>query len=209
MCHGCALWSVENCNAVFSSSKPIQTFLQQSDKTDSGDVGLAEFIHYVREHEKNLRLQFSHLDKNRDGMMAHDPIYSERDSVPWFHAYVVQVALTWRSWYRRSWIWALKWTARKQRSCWRGMYTVLPKRFIIIRYGRFFVEWTKMAAWTSAMANGEIFCYLLRPLIYLAWSSSGGTQLWVQVMTSALFNDPSTLIGNDKASTKNSTCQVE
>lgn len=46
----------------------MQTFLQQSDKTDSGDVGLAEFIHYVREHEKNLRLQFSHLDKNRDGI---------------------------------------------------------------------------------------------------------------------------------------------
>lgn len=33
----------------------------------SGDVGLAEFVHYVREHEKNLRLQFSHLDKNKDG----------------------------------------------------------------------------------------------------------------------------------------------
>lgn len=45
----------------------LQTFLQQSDKTESGDVGLSEFIHYVREHEKNLRLQFSHLDKNRDG----------------------------------------------------------------------------------------------------------------------------------------------
>lgn len=24
-------------------------------------------MHYIREHEKNLRLQFSHLDKNRDG----------------------------------------------------------------------------------------------------------------------------------------------
>ncbi|KAL1376660.1 hypothetical protein pipiens_016771, partial [Culex pipiens pipiens] len=42
-------------------------FLKQSDQTQSGDVGLAEFIHYVREHEKNLRLQFTHLDKNRDG----------------------------------------------------------------------------------------------------------------------------------------------
>lgn len=45
----------------------FQRFLKQSDQTQSGDVGLAEFIHYVREHEKNLRLQFSHLDKNRDG----------------------------------------------------------------------------------------------------------------------------------------------
>ncbi|XP_025162837.1 calcium-binding mitochondrial carrier protein SCaMC-2 isoform X2 [Harpegnathos saltator] len=42
-------------------------FLARSDRTKSGDISLAEFIHYVREHEKNLRLQFSHLDKNRDG----------------------------------------------------------------------------------------------------------------------------------------------
>lgn len=33
----------------------------------SGDVGLSEFVNYVREHEKSLRLQFSHLDKNKDG----------------------------------------------------------------------------------------------------------------------------------------------
>ncbi|XP_058829908.1 mitochondrial adenyl nucleotide antiporter SLC25A25 isoform X2 [Topomyia yanbarensis] len=46
-----------------------ERFLKQSDQTQSGDVGLAEFIHYVREHEKNLRLQFSNLDKNRDGMV--------------------------------------------------------------------------------------------------------------------------------------------
>ncbi|KAI8431127.1 hypothetical protein MSG28_001177, partial [Choristoneura fumiferana] len=32
----------------------------------AGDITLSEFIHYVREHEKNLRLQFSHLDKNKD-----------------------------------------------------------------------------------------------------------------------------------------------
>lgn len=34
---------------------------------DGGDVTMSEFMHYVREHEKNLRLQFSHLDKNQDG----------------------------------------------------------------------------------------------------------------------------------------------
>lgn len=45
----------------------LQKFLARSDRTKSGDISLAEFIHYVREHEKNLRLQFSHLDKNRDG----------------------------------------------------------------------------------------------------------------------------------------------
>ncbi|KAF7382639.1 hypothetical protein HZH68_014749 [Vespula germanica] len=44
-----------------------EKFLARSDSTKSGDISLAEFIHYVREHEKNLRLQFSDLDKNRDG----------------------------------------------------------------------------------------------------------------------------------------------
>ncbi|XP_050450565.1 calcium-binding mitochondrial carrier protein SCaMC-2 isoform X1 [Cataglyphis hispanica] len=44
-----------------------QKFLTSSDSTKSGDISLAEFIHYVREHEKNLRLQFSNLDKNKDG----------------------------------------------------------------------------------------------------------------------------------------------
>lgn len=42
----------------------LQRFLQQTEKTD---VTLADFIYYVREHEKNLKLHFSHLDKNRDG----------------------------------------------------------------------------------------------------------------------------------------------
>lgn len=53
-----------------------QKFLKASDQTNSGDVGLAEFIHYVREHEKNLRLQFSHLDKNRDGKVDLEELIS-------------------------------------------------------------------------------------------------------------------------------------
>ncbi|XP_025075228.1 calcium-binding mitochondrial carrier protein SCaMC-2 isoform X1 [Pogonomyrmex barbatus] len=48
-------------------SQYAQKFLARSDRTKSGDISLAEFIHYVREHEKNLRLQFSDLDKNKDG----------------------------------------------------------------------------------------------------------------------------------------------
>lgn len=48
----------------------LKKFLEQSDINQSGDVGLAEFVFYVREHEKNLRLQFSHLDKNKDGLCA-------------------------------------------------------------------------------------------------------------------------------------------
>lgn len=43
--------------------------MAQSDSNKSGDISLAEFIHYVIEHEKKLRLQFSHLDKNKDGIL--------------------------------------------------------------------------------------------------------------------------------------------
>ncbi|CAH0546112.1 unnamed protein product [Brassicogethes aeneus] len=39
----------------------------KSTQSKSGDLSLADFIYYVREHEKNLRLHFSHLDKNKDG----------------------------------------------------------------------------------------------------------------------------------------------
>lgn len=44
----------------------LQKFLK-STKSKSGELSLADFIYYVREHEKNLRLHFSHLDKNKDG----------------------------------------------------------------------------------------------------------------------------------------------
>lgn len=45
----------------------FQKFLELSDATKSGSITLAEFIHYVKEHEKSLRLSFSNIDKNKDG----------------------------------------------------------------------------------------------------------------------------------------------
>lgn len=45
----------------------LKKFLELSDATKSGSITLAEFIHYVKEHEKSLRLSFSNIDKNRDG----------------------------------------------------------------------------------------------------------------------------------------------
>lgn len=44
----------------------FQKFLKNS-RSKEGDLSLADFIYYVREHEKNLRLHFSHLDTNKDG----------------------------------------------------------------------------------------------------------------------------------------------
>lgn len=49
------------------SHQYAETFLRQSSKTNSGEVCLAEFIHYVREHEKKLQLHFTHLDQDGDG----------------------------------------------------------------------------------------------------------------------------------------------
>lgn len=46
--------------------RDLQKFLKSS-KSKDGDLSLADFIYYVREHEKNLRLHFSKLDRNRDG----------------------------------------------------------------------------------------------------------------------------------------------
>ncbi|XP_044766769.1 calcium-binding mitochondrial carrier protein SCaMC-2 isoform X2 [Coccinella septempunctata] len=43
-----------------------EKFLKSS-KSNGDHLSLADFIIYVREHEKNLRLHFSHLDRNRDG----------------------------------------------------------------------------------------------------------------------------------------------
>lgn len=45
----------------------FQKFLQSA---KGGDISLADFIHYVREHEKNLQLHFSHLDTNQDGELS-------------------------------------------------------------------------------------------------------------------------------------------
>ncbi|KAJ8981204.1 hypothetical protein NQ317_014848 [Molorchus minor] len=46
----------------------------KSTKSKSGELSLADFIYYVREHEKKLRLHFSHLDKNRDGKIDLDEL---------------------------------------------------------------------------------------------------------------------------------------
>ncbi|KAK4872999.1 hypothetical protein RN001_015028 [Aquatica leii] len=51
-----------------------EKFMQQSDKTQTGDLSLADFILYVKEHEKNLKLHFSNLDTNRDGKIDLDEL---------------------------------------------------------------------------------------------------------------------------------------
>lgn len=45
----------------------FQRFIQQIDKTQSGDISLNDFVSYVRDHENNLKQHFASLDRNRDG----------------------------------------------------------------------------------------------------------------------------------------------
>ncbi|KAK7583790.1 hypothetical protein V9T40_004753 [Parthenolecanium corni] len=51
-----------------------EKFLQRSDSNKTGDLTLAEFILYLKEHEKKLRLGFSRIDKNKDGKIDQDEL---------------------------------------------------------------------------------------------------------------------------------------
>ena len=41
--------------------------MSRADKDDNLEMDFAEFIQYMQEHERKLRLAFSDLDKNKDG----------------------------------------------------------------------------------------------------------------------------------------------
>lgn len=56
------------------SHQYAESFLRHTDTENRGHVDLAEFIHYVREHEKNLLLHFTHLDKDCDGKVNLDDL---------------------------------------------------------------------------------------------------------------------------------------
>lgn len=56
--------------SISVSNTSLQRFIQKSDVNKSGDVSLKEFVTYLKEHDKKLRLQFSHLDKNKGNLIA-------------------------------------------------------------------------------------------------------------------------------------------
>jgi len=45
----------------------VQAVLKKADKDKSSDISFAEFVEYMREHERKLKLAFSDLDRNKDG----------------------------------------------------------------------------------------------------------------------------------------------
>lgn len=49
----------------------LQEIISTADKDANAEIDFAEFAQYMREHESKLRLAFSDLDKNKDGLLRY------------------------------------------------------------------------------------------------------------------------------------------
>ena len=54
----------------------FQEFMKRSDVTKSGDLDMNEFLTYLQDHEKQLKIIFSSLDENQDGVISATEIVS-------------------------------------------------------------------------------------------------------------------------------------
>ena len=50
--------------------------MRKSDVSNSGDLDLNEFLNYLLEHEKKLKIVFSTLDENQDGKICSAEVIS-------------------------------------------------------------------------------------------------------------------------------------
>lgn len=50
----------------------LQKIVKAGDKDLDGQLDFEEFVHYLRDHEKKLRLVFKSLDKKNDGKQSSD-----------------------------------------------------------------------------------------------------------------------------------------
>lgn len=69
-CCPCPSWFVSNGHEslkVFSCVFSLQKIVKAGDKDLDGQLDFEEFVHYLRDHEKKLRLVFKSLDKKNDG----------------------------------------------------------------------------------------------------------------------------------------------
>ena len=63
--HGCIIsWLVSHLLLTLF----VQAILRKADTNQSADISFPEFVEYMREHERKLKLAFSDLDRNNDGM---------------------------------------------------------------------------------------------------------------------------------------------
>ena len=52
----------------------LQKIVKAGDKDLDGQLDFEEFVHYLRDHEKKLRLVFKSLDKKNDGKESHEDL---------------------------------------------------------------------------------------------------------------------------------------
>lgn len=77
--HGCQMASLLplKCVPVYNLllfSSHLQKIVKAGDKDLDGQLDFGEFVHYLRDHEKKLRLVFKSLDKKNDGKMRQTPV---------------------------------------------------------------------------------------------------------------------------------------
>jgi len=58
------------------TEEQIIEFMKKSDVTKSGDLDMNEFMTYLLDHEKQLKIIFSSLDENQDGVISSTEIVS-------------------------------------------------------------------------------------------------------------------------------------
>ncbi len=48
----------------------FQKIMEKADQNQNLEMDFAEFAQYMQDHETKLKLAFSHLDRNKDGMIS-------------------------------------------------------------------------------------------------------------------------------------------
>ena len=54
----------------------MKELMRKSDVSKSGDLDLHEFVNYLTEHEKQLKIVFSTLDEDQDGKISVNEVVS-------------------------------------------------------------------------------------------------------------------------------------
>lgn len=62
--------NVKVCSVFKFNSICLQRLFKRYDKDEDDQIDFSEFVKYVQDHEKELRLYFKKIDTNDDGMCA-------------------------------------------------------------------------------------------------------------------------------------------
>ena len=71
-------------NWLISWSICLQRLFKKYDKDEDDQIDFSEFVHYVQDHEKELRLYFKKIDTNDDGMCMRCWMVGNENMCLWF-----------------------------------------------------------------------------------------------------------------------------